>query len=104
MEERRLFPRQGVEKRARVLFHENKPPLDCILFDLTNQGAGLQLALNLTAPKWFELSFDNFRSSRYCCLAWQNGEKLGVYFLDRAASILAQDRTSAASALLPQFE
>jgi hypothetical protein len=80
MEERRQFRRHRVHRRAKVLFHEDKPPLECIVFDLTNHGAGLKLALNLYAPKWFELSFDEFRSTRHCSLAWQNNDHLGVTF------------------------
>lgn len=81
MNDRRRLPRLAVNKRARVLFNQEQPPLECIVFDLNNRGAGLQLALNVSAPKWFELSFDNFRSRRNCCLAWQNKDKLGARFL-----------------------
>jgi hypothetical protein len=80
MEEKRRLPRHAVHKGARILFNQDKPPLDCIVFDLTSNGADLQLALNLHAPKWFELSFDNFRSRRHCRLAWQHNDKLGVCF------------------------
>ena len=81
MKERRRFPRLAVHRGARVLFNREQPPLDCIVFDLTSHGAGVQLALNTSAPKWFELSFDNFRSRRNCRLAWQNNDKLGACFL-----------------------
>jgi len=54
MIERRQFLRLAIRKSAKVLFNENKFPLDCIVFDLSNHGAGIQIALNLYAPKWFE--------------------------------------------------
>jgi PilZ domain len=82
MEERRQFPRYTVQKRARLLFSRDKPLLECTVFDLTSHGAGLQVALNLYAPKWFELSFDNFRSGRQCRLVWQQNDRLGVSFLE----------------------
>ena len=81
MQERRQYPRCMVHKGARVLFHEDKPALDCIVFDLSNHGACIELSLNLYAPAWFELTFDNFRSRRQCRLAWQRNNKLGVCFL-----------------------
>lgn len=80
MEERRRFPRQAVHKKVKAFFDRDKPPLDCIVVDLTNHGASIQLALNLCVPKWFELSFDNFRSRRHCRLVWQHNDKLGVSF------------------------
>jgi len=80
MIEKRQFPRLAVLKSAKVLFHEDRPPLDCIVFDLSNHGAGIQVALKLYAPKWFVLSFDNFRSQRNCQLVWQRNDKLGVSF------------------------
>jgi hypothetical protein len=82
MKERRQFPRQKVLKGARVLFDAGKPVLNCIVLDLSNHGAGIQLApdLNIYAPMLFELTFDNFRSTRQCRLAWQHNDKLGVCF------------------------
>ena len=81
MQERRRFPRQAVHKRAKVLLNRDKTPLDCIVFDLTNHGAGIQLPFNMSVPMSFELSFDNFRSTRDCRVAWQNRDKLGACFL-----------------------
>ena len=81
MNERRQYRRQMVNKNALVLFQEGGPALDCIVLDLTNHGASIQLPLHLYATKWFELSFDNFRSKRQCRLAWQRDDKLGVCFL-----------------------
>ena len=80
MQQRREVQRNAVQKRARVLFNQDMPPLDCIVLDLTNHGAGLQLALDLHAPQWFELSFDNFRSRRHCRVMWQRSGKVGVLF------------------------
>jgi PilZ domain len=80
MKERRRFLRYAIQKRAKVHFSRDRPPLECTVFDLTSHGAGLQLALNLYAPKWFELSFDNFRSARQCQLVWQQNDRLGVSF------------------------
>jgi hypothetical protein len=80
MEERRQLPRTRIHRKAKILLDKNIPPLDCTVTDLTNHGAGLKLALNLYAPKWFELSFDNFRSSRHCSLIWQDNDKIGVSF------------------------
>jgi PilZ domain len=81
MHERRRFPRHAVHKRARVLF-EHEPPLDCVVFDLTSHGAGLCLTVPVSAPKCFELSFDGFRSRRFCRLAWQRDDRLGACFPD----------------------
>ena len=80
MKERRRFPRSPVHKRAKVLFDRDETPSDCIVFDLTSHGVGLQLAPDVRVSSLFELSFDNFRSARDCHLAWRNNERLGACF------------------------
>ena len=53
----------------------------CGIRDVTNQGAGIRLTgLNLL-PVHFDLSFDNFRTSRRCHLVWRDGDFVGVEFL-----------------------
>ncbi len=80
MKERRRTTRNAVNKRARIVFDRCTPPIDCVVHDLTSEGACIYFAVNFYAPKWFELSFDNFRSRRTCRLAWQHENKLGVAF------------------------
>jgi hypothetical protein len=80
MQERRQHYRHLVNKSAQIVFAGQAPLIDCIVCDLTNAGAGLLFATKMRIPDFFELSFDNFRSARFCRVAWKSAERLGVCF------------------------
>jgi PilZ domain len=78
--ERRRIQRDSVHKPARIVFSEKAPPVDCVVSNLTSHGAGLYMPVTMPIPKRFELSFDNFRSTRLCQLIWQEKNRFGVSF------------------------
>jgi len=80
MEERRRLLRHVVLKSARIAYNDQSPPIDCIVRDLTNDGACLRFTTTMHSPELFELSFDNFRSTRACRVAWRQTDRLGVCF------------------------
>ena len=80
MEEKRRLPRHVVLKSAKIVYNNQSPLIDCIVCDLTNDGACLRFAATMQAPELFELSFDNFRSTRACHVAWRQTDRLGVCF------------------------
>ena len=79
MDERRRLPRHVVLKGAMIAYDQS-PPIDCIVCNLTSDGACLHFANTVHAPESFDLSFDNFRSARSCHVAWRKTDKLGVSF------------------------
>jgi hypothetical protein len=80
MEERRRLTRHVVNKPAKIGFDDQSSLIDCIVRDLSSSGACLQFPAPLQAPELFELSFDNFRSTRACRVAWRQPDRLGVCF------------------------
>ena len=57
MKEKRQVPRQAVHKTARVLFDRGCQPINCVVLNLTNHGAGVRLVSKMDAPNWFEFEF-----------------------------------------------
>jgi hypothetical protein len=80
MEERRRLTRYVVFKPAKIGYDDQSSLIDCIVRDLSSGGACLQFPASLQAPESFELSFDNFRSTRACHVAWRQTDRLGVCF------------------------
>ncbi len=80
MHGRRKFDRTCVQKSARILL-EDSSGFDCIVQDLTNTGAGIQVSNLINLPEALDLTFDFGRSIRPCRLAWRNLDRMGVEFL-----------------------
>ena len=79
MLERRRFPRTKVFKGAKLIL-AGRPPVSCIVRDLSNHGACLHLPSNAGLPAEFDLSFDTGRPLRKCRIAWQTLTNVGVSF------------------------
>ena len=67
-------------KRAKIMFDDQSSLIDCIVCNITNEGACLNFATAMPAAESFMLSFDNFRSTRPCRVAWRQTDRLGVCF------------------------
>lgn len=80
MYERRSISRTTIYRGAKVFFSPQRGTTDCTVRNITNNGASIRVdGLNIL-PTNFELSFDNFRSSRKSRLIWRDGAFLGVAF------------------------
>jgi len=84
MVERRRFPRTKVFKSAKVHLAGHST-VSCIVRDLSNYGACLQLTSTADLPAEFELSFDTGSKLRKCRIAWQTLTNAGVSFDQPAA-------------------
>ena len=80
MRERRQLPRHLVNKSAKIVFGDQASLIDCTVCDVTSDGACLRFATTRQLPESFELSFDSFRSTRICRVAWRKTDSLGVFF------------------------
>jgi hypothetical protein len=80
MPERRKFERTCVQKSARILL-EDSLGVGCVVRDLTNFGAGIQVSNSMSLPAALDLTFDSGRSIRPCRLAWRSLDRMGVEFL-----------------------
>jgi hypothetical protein len=79
MLERRRIQRTIVFKAATLML-ANHSILPCVVRDLSNHGARLQLSSTAGLPDEFDLTFDTGRTLRKCRVAWQTLTNVGVSF------------------------
>lgn len=79
MPERRRFPRTKVFKGAKINL-VGRATVSCVVRNLSNHGACLQLPSTADLPVQFDLSFDTGLPQRKCRVAWQTLTNLGVSF------------------------
>ena len=75
---RRRTPRQKTFKSAKILLNNRASVIDCLLRNVSETGAQLQLSNTAGVPSTFELAFDNH--IRACTVQWRHGSRLGVSF------------------------
>lgn len=85
MEQRRdvrIFARHA----ATVVF-DGKQPVNCVIWDMSNGGARLAIALRLPdLPNWFTLNFfaDGIVQKKNCEVVWADNRFVGVKFTEPA--------------------
>lgn len=79
MLERRRTPRTKVFKGAKLIL-AGRSTLHCVVRNLSNQGALLQLPSTRDLTTEFDLSFDTGRTLRKCHIVWQSFTNIGVSF------------------------
>lgn len=80
--ERRRHTRARALKSARILLNRHQSAIDCIVRNLSPNGACLTLSSTLGIPDRFDVLFDADKSIRACRLVWYNERELGVEFVD----------------------
>ena len=83
MEENRLVQRTRVLKNATIVFNHRSSTVDCVVRNLTNRGACLQVTSTAGIPAAFQLTLDGGRSCRDCRVRWSRADRLGVAFAIR---------------------
>jgi hypothetical protein len=84
MIERRRIQRTQTSKSARIMCEDRALVIDCTIRDLTNLGAGLDVASSLALPESFDLVFGSIHARRPCRVMWRTETRLGVSFEGRA--------------------
>jgi hypothetical protein len=79
MLERRRVQRTIVCKAATLMLADHSI-LACVVRDLSNHGARLQLSSTADLPNEFNLTFDTGHTLRKCRVAWQTPANVGVSF------------------------
>jgi two-component system cell cycle response regulator len=79
MQERRKINRTRVLKAAKFLLGKSSV-IDCVVRDLTNAGAGVEVPNTIDLPEALDLTFNGGRSSRRCRRVWQKLNRAGVEF------------------------
>jgi diguanylate cyclase (GGDEF)-like protein len=80
MRDRRAESRHRMLKEATILFNERRSTIDCVVRNLSEGGACLEVASPAGVPKEFELLIEGETTSRHCVSAWQIENKIGVEF------------------------
>lgn len=83
MAERRKSTRSRVLKSAKLVV-DRSSIIDCVVRNLTNKGARIQIANKVDLPKDFEMTFDGGYSIRQCRLVWRTVTETGVEFVEAA--------------------
>lgn len=80
MRERRMSNRSSVHKDAK-LFFGSSTMIDCIVHDLTNAGARVEIPIEVDLPNALGLTFDGGYSLRPCRIVWRKETETSVKFL-----------------------
>jgi hypothetical protein len=78
--ERRKSARSRVLKSAKLVLGQSSI-IDCVVRNVTNSGARIQIANTVDLPKDFEMTFDGGHSIRPCRLVWRTVTETGVEFV-----------------------
>ena len=77
---RRSAERVRTLRRARIILNHGYSVFDCIVRNLSEGGAMLQMADQLGVPERFELAIGRARRGNTCTVRWRNEHALGVSF------------------------
>lgn len=72
--------RRRTFKGGKLIFNKGLSVLDCIVRDLSDNGARLELATTTGVPESFELTIAPDRVTRVCKVAWRSQHHVGVVF------------------------
>jgi PilZ domain len=79
MQERRKITRMRVLKGAKFSLGKSSV-IDCVVRDMTNVGAGVEVPNTLELPEAMDLTLNGSRSFRRCRRVWRKLNKIGVKF------------------------
>ena len=82
MIEKRMAPRRRVFKSGAIAFNGGR--IDCIVRNLSANGAGLDVANPVGLPASFTLMIATDRFARRCHPVWRSEKRIGVAFDDIA--------------------
>ena len=86
MDSRRNEHRRRALKQAKVLLSE-WTVLDCLVRDLSDEGARLEFASPVELPESFRVQFMSDNSRRPVEVMWRRGQSVGVRFVGPSQSV-----------------
>lgn len=86
MIERRALIRHKTFIKGRIYFNNRLSSMDCIVRDVTEKGARLQLSESVVLPDTFELYLPNKDEHFRAQAQWRKGDQLGVSWTPEFAS------------------
>lgn len=82
MSERRQKVRKRTFLKGRILFNKGASSMDCLIRDLSEAGARLELSETSTLPDVFDLFIPQKDATLRTSLRWRRDEMVGVAFVD----------------------
>ena len=86
MIERRALIRHKTFIKGRIYFNNRLSSVDCVVRDVTEKGARLQVPESVAVPDAFELYLPNKDEHFRAQARWRKGDQLGVSWTPEAAS------------------
>jgi hypothetical protein len=86
MIERRALIRHKTFIKGRIYFNNRLSSMDCIVRDVTEKGARLQVSESVVLPDTFELYLPNKDEHFRAQAQWRKGDQLGVSWTPESAS------------------
>ena len=78
--EKRLSPRRNTMIEATIVFDGGRTRMRCIIRNLSETGAKLEVASVTKIPRTFDLLVDKVRPQA-CAVVWRPMKELGIQFL-----------------------
>ena len=72
--------------KAQIRFNNGMSTMDCVIRDLSDGGARLQISDSVAIPNSFELHIPKRDETRRAILHWRTSEEMGVGFQDSSVS------------------
>lgn len=78
---RRSEPRRRVARSATISAHDAPSPVPCVVLDISNGGARLDVHHSASIPQRFRLVIDLEGTERTCEVVWRRENSIGVKFI-----------------------
>jgi hypothetical protein len=70
--------------RGRVYFDNRRESIDCLVGDISAQGARIIFSDEVTIPDFIDLNIPQREQTIHACVEWHVGNELGLSFIDAA--------------------
>lgn len=96
--------RRDVRKRTflkgRIVFNGGAASMDCLIRDMSESGARIELSETSTIPEVFDLYIQNKDATFRSTMCWRRGGEVGITFDDPIRRAAAQPTADASMTLL----
>jgi hypothetical protein len=83
MQERRKVARHRMLREGKILLNDRRSVIDCVVRNLSEAGACLQVASVIGIPPTFDLQIDHGPTTQSCRAIWHGQNRIGVEFRPR---------------------
>jgi hypothetical protein len=80
--ERRTFGRQRSVMRGRIFYDKRSLTADCLVRDVSDKGARLELSENVVIPDVIELYIPKKEETRHARVQWRHENEVGVSYVE----------------------